>query len=153
VIVGRLEHAADYLGIAPRLAAAFRALREGGCAAWTPGRRDLDGDRLYALVQEYRTKPRTAGRLEAHRKYIDVQFVAEGAETVGWAPIEGLRETEPYDPARDVAFFAGAGEPVTLRAGMFAVFFPHDGHAPGLGLAAAGGDAVRKIVVKVAVAD
>ena len=118
----------------------------GGLAA---GRHAIDEDRIFALVQDYETKPREAGRWEAHRRYCDVQFVASGVEFIGVAPLDGMRVVEAYDEAKDVAFFEGEGDLVTLRAGSFAIFWPHDAHMPGV--AAGGPTAVRKVVVKVAV--
>ena len=41
-----------------------------------------------------------------------------------------MREREPYDGARDVAFFEPGSEFVTVRAGMFAIFGPEDVHSP-----------------------
>ena len=150
MIVDQLERLAQ-LNLPPRIGKALAALRSGELAGKTPGRYELDGDRIFALVQEYRTKPHSAGKLEAHRRYIDVQFVVTGTEAMGYAPLEGLAVAEAYDEARDIVFFAGIGDPVTVSAGMATLFFPHDAHAPGLGLTPAGGEPVRKIVVKIAV--
>jgi len=36
---------------------------------------------------EYQTKPREQGIWEAHRKYIDVQYMIQGSELMGWASI------------------------------------------------------------------
>src|SRR2546423_457006 len=63
-----------------------------------PGRYDLDGERVYALVQQYTTKPVEQSQFEAHRRYIDVQYVHAGRETILWAPIATLGTvTMPYD--------------------------------------------------------
>ena len=150
MIVDQLDRAAR-LSLPPRMATALKALRSGELDGKAPGRYELDGDRVFALVQEYKTQPRSAGKLEAHRKYIDVQYVAKGAEAMGYAPLEGLTVTDAYDDKKDVALFAGTGDPVTIRTGMVAIFFPADAHAPGLGVTPGGGESVRKIVIKVAV--
>lgn len=123
-------------------------LRATNVDALSTGRHNIDGDRLYALVQEYTT--RTAGecRWEAHRMYADVQYVVSGVEQMGVANVADAREVEPYDAARDVAFFEPGERYITVRAGMFAIFTPDDVHAP---CGAAGKPApVRKIVVKAA---
>ena len=86
---------------------------------------------------------------EAHRRYVDVQFVATGTERMGVARLEQMREREAYDAARDVAFFESGTEFVTIREGMFAIFGPEDVHSP---CHRAGEPAlVRKVVVKAAV--
>jgi YhcH/YjgK/YiaL family protein len=78
--------------------------------------------------------------------------MVSGEEVIGWAPVERMRVTEDYDPARDIAFGsvrAGEMTPVFLAAGQLMVLYPEDGHAPRL---AAGAPAmVMKIVVKVIV--
>ena len=116
------------------LAKAFEYLQtlDAGCPN---GRYELDGDRMYCLVQRYRTKPRAQAALEAHRKYADVQFILAGRETILWAPHAALTKvTQPYDANRDTEFFGMIANPmpVSLIAGQFAILFPADGHAPGL---------------------
>jgi biofilm protein TabA len=93
-------------------------------------------------------------RFEYHRKYIDIQFIASGEEVVGWAPAERMTITEPYNDEKDVCFGTvrrGEMTQVYLKAGQIAVFFPEDGHAPGL--AAVRPSKVMKVVVKVAVGE
>ncbi|MGE0609186.1 MAG: YhcH/YjgK/YiaL family protein, partial [Pirellulales bacterium] len=107
-------------------------------------------EQLFALVQDNTTKPREHGVWEAHRKYIDVQFVASGTEEMGHANIHGLTVKQPYDEPRDVALFTGGGSYVVVPAGCFTIFFPEDGHIPGLALGNQPAP-VRKVVVKVAV--
>jgi YhcH/YjgK/YiaL family protein len=94
----------------------------------------------------------SAPKFECHRKYIDVQYIVSGEETIGWAPIELMSVTEAYDLEKDICFGivpAGKWTPVFLEAGQLAVLYPEDGHAPRL--AAGASSPVMKIVVKVAV--
>ncbi len=84
--------------------------------------------------------------MEAHRKYIDIQFTAAGKDVIGWknkaacaSPAGG------YDSPQDVEFFKDKPEQwITVEGKLFAVFFPEDAHAP-----VCGEGAMRKIVVKV----
>jgi YhcH/YjgK/YiaL family protein len=113
---------------------------------------EIDGDRVFALVQRYETVRTDAPTFEYHRKYIDVQFVATGEEVIGWAPAERMSVTKAYDAGKDICFgtvAAGTWTPVHLQAGQVAVFWPEDGHAPKG--AARVPSSVMKIVVKVAV--
>ncbi len=69
----------------------------------------------------------------AHRRYLDVQYVAEGTERIGYAPLtEQWKVVEPYDEAKDVAFYDARGDLIEVPAGSFAIFGPQDIHAPGL---------------------
>jgi YhcH/YjgK/YiaL family protein len=136
----------------PLFARAFDYLRSFDRA--TPdGKVVLEADRLIALTQSYATAPAAEKRFEAHRRFIDIQFILEGEEIIGYAPIERLPEvTDPYSDERDVIFFRdpAACSRTLLHAGDFAVYFPADGHKPGCQAGAAPG-AVRKIVMKIAV--
>ena len=91
------------------------------------GKYTFDGG--YFMVQEGNTKSLDEGDFEAHRKYIDVQIILEGCEMVGWADIEGLKESVAYDEAKDKIMYAGeAAQCNTISAGMFWAAFPADGH-------------------------
>lgn len=149
MIIDRLGSRFSSSNLPPRLREALEWLRATDVRALATGRHAIDGDSLFALVQEYTT--RTAGecRWEAHRMYTDVQYVVSGSERMGFSNISNARELEPYDAARDVAFFEPGEDFVTVRAGMFAIFTPDDVHAP---CGAAGKPAsVRKIVIKAAI--
>lgn len=148
MIVDTLEQSPRYAGLHPRFAAAFEYLKQL-LADQPAGRYDIDGDNCFALVQTYTSKPLAEVKFEAHRKYIDIQFVVAGRETMLWSPLRSLPVvTQSYVEERDVIFFAMPERPVPVhvRAGDFTVFFPEDGHAPCLQLD--GPEKVFKVVIK-----
>ena len=151
MIADTLSQCRRYIALSPRFAAAFEFLRQ--LPADQPlGRHELDGDHCFALVQTYATKPLAEAKFESHRKYIDIQFLQAGSETLLWSPLAALTKiTEPYDAARDITFYAPPPQvtPINLRAGEFTIFFPEDGHAPGLEYS--GPTEVRKVVIKISV--
>ncbi len=152
MIVTDLEHAGKQLPSSPAFRKALAFLRRGDLAALPDGRYEIDGERVFAMAQRYETLAQAEPRFEAHRKYIDVQFMAAGSEVIGWAHVSALAVTEVYDAEKDVCFGpvkTGLWTPVRLGAGQLAVLYPEDAHAPRL---AAGLPApVVKVVVKVAV--
>jgi biofilm protein TabA len=148
MIVDQLSNAPFYYGLNERLARGLRYLQLADPKLITPGRHPIDGDQIFALFQEYNTKARDGGLWEAHRKYIDIQFVAEGIELMGYANLGHMR-TEPYDEARDFVPVFGDGLFVPMAAGTFVIVAPQDAHMPGIAQGAP--QPVRKIVVKVAV--
>ena len=151
MIVDTLENAKFYHScLNGRIQTALDYLAGRDCATLPVGRYDIDEKRIYALVQHYETKPGTEGVWEAHRRYADVQFVADGVEVLGCAPLGLLTPTQAYAEEKDCALFAGSGDFFTLRAGAFAIFFPQDAHMP---CRAFGAPApVHKVVIKVVVA-
>ena len=109
---------------------------------------DLDGDRLFALIQRPEGCGRAGTRLEVHRIYADIQFVISGHEEYGWRSLhDALAMDGDFNAQKDLGFFLGAPS-VWLPAppGSFAIFFPEDLHAP-----LAGTGPLHKIVMKVRV--
>lgn len=132
MIADLLVHAHLYRNLHPGLARALDFLAAGDPLALPLGKTEIDGERLFALVQEYEPKPLAEGRFEAHRRYWDLQVVARGAERMGWANLDRMTVDEPYDAARDVGFFRGKGDLIHVPAGGFTIFGPQDVHMPGL---------------------
>ena len=125
----------------------LRFLRETDLATFPVGRYEIDGDAVFALVQEYETHLPEECRWEAHYTYTDIQYIVEGSEKMGWKALDDVVKTEDR-PEDDIYFFDAEGDHFVLHAGQFAVFAPQDAHRPGL--AVDGPTPVKKIVVKVA---
>lgn len=140
-----------YAAINPRFVKAF-AFLEQVTPGTSDGRHEIDGEAVFALVQRYRTRPVAGMQLEAHRRYVDIQFVVQGREVIQWAPLADLAEvTMPYDEVKEAALFAATAGmvPVRLPADHFVILFPEDAHAPCCAWDEPA--EVMKVVVKVAV--
>ncbi len=152
MIVTDLKHIENQVPMTPSLTKAIAFLRKRDIHDLVDGKVEIEGDRVYAIIQRYGTIRTDAPKFEFHRKYIDVQFIASGEEIIGWAPAESMTITEAYNADKDICFgkvAAGTWTPVRLHAGQLAVLWPEDGHAPKLATAAP--SPVMKIVVKIAV--
>jgi YhcH/YjgK/YiaL family protein len=147
MILDSIDHANSYTGLGPGFAKVFHFLQTSDIATRPVGRYELDGDRLFMIIQEYDTRLRADGLWEAHRRYIDLQHVLAGVELMGRADTASLQVRKPYDEASDVGIFDGEGDFVRVGAGEFTVFFPHDAHMPCL--AAPDPAPVRKVVFKI----
>lgn len=148
MIVDHLSNAGRYAALGPLIKQAIDFLRTTDLDALEKGRYPLAGDALFALVQGYYTKPQSEGFWEAHRRYIDLQFVVQGTERIGYAPLHRM-QLESYDEQRDLAVLKGEGDFLTLTDGCFMLLWPEDTHMPGLQADQSG--PVRKIVFKIAV--
>jgi len=146
MIFDTLENVSRYAGLGHNLPAALNYLVETDLAGLPIGRTDLDGDNLYVLVQEYDTRLLEAGKWEAHRKYIDVQFLMRGVERMGFANLRTMQLAE-YIPEKDFQALGGSGNFVDVFAGSFVIFFPEDAHMPGLCVEQP--EPIRKVVLKV----
>lgn len=151
MLVTTLDHAAGNDYLAARFQKAYAFLNRDDLGSLPLGRVDIDGDAVFANVQEYDTVPAEEKQLEAHRRYYDVQFVVSGEEVMQYAPLEGLAKVQPFDEDADFGLYCTPERPssIVLRAGDVAVLAPEDAHKPGCALDTP--CCVRKIVVKVLV--
>ncbi len=149
MIVDLIGNRGWYQGLGADIACALDYISATEFSSMPDGRYEVRGDDIYATVQRYQTKPIEQGLWEAHRRYVDVQFIAAGTERIGYAPLHNLAILSPYDAAKDILFLGGSGEYINARAGTFLVLYPQDAHMPCLSSGAAG--PVVKVVVKVAV--
>jgi len=148
VILDTLGSSARYAGLHAGFARAFELLSAADLAARAPGRHVIDGDRMYVSIDHTDGRGEDGARLEAHRRYIDIQYTIEGDELIGWMPLARCRTPDgAFDEAKDVGFFADRPATwVSVPAGSFTIFFPHDAHAP-----LAGHGVLKKAIVKIAV--
>ena len=132
---------------------ALRYLRAQDFTKMPDGTYTVDGTDIKASVQRYMTKPAAECRPESHQKFVDIQFIAEGEDCMGWCPLSpSLTVSEPYDAQKDVGFFEKLvpDSDVVLSPGAFAVLYPEDVHRP---KGAVDGKPVHvtKVVVKIPV--
>ncbi|MDH4202453.1 MAG: YhcH/YjgK/YiaL family protein [Phycisphaerae bacterium] len=149
MILDHLDNALMYGGVGQRIAIGLALLNEESVRDAMPGKYEVDGENLFYIVDEYETKPVEEGRLEIHRKYLDIQYIVSGAECIGTAPLAGLIEEAPYDGEKDLAFYQYTPDMsrLHLHKGMFAIFWPNEPHMPGRSIN--NPEKVKKIVVKV----
>ena len=91
-----------------------------------------DGNRIMIVAGTSRSPVNALS--EAHRNYLDLQYIVKGEETVGWAPLDTLEVAEEYNAEKDISMHAGPVEFVRIPAGHCYVVYPEDGHMPGVQL-------------------
>jgi len=97
MIIAKLEHMTEQIAPTPNMQRALDFLQQVRGADLPDGRVEIDGDSVFALVQSYPTVAASDPVLfEAHRKYIDVQYVAAGQEVIAWASTDHLTVTADY---------------------------------------------------------
>ena len=144
MIIDKIENAKLYYPLHPKFKEAFEALKND---SFSLGKNVIDED-LYVNYEEYKTYSITERRFEAHKKYIDIQFVLEGREKMGVSDISETSVLEEYDENRDVMFLS-ASEPnfINVKKGFFIIFYPNDAHMPCLMVEKA--EYVKKLVSKI----
>lgn len=146
MIVCQWKELSRYVAVIPGLEEAMALVR--GLKSLEPAIYPLEnGGRV--MVQKGTTVPAQGGEPEAHRKFLDIQYVVKGQEVVGWAPVETLTPTVPFSEEKDVGFYTGRCDFMRIGEGYCYVVFPEDAHMPSRHLDEA--NEYQKIVVKLKV--
>lgn len=130
MIIDKLTNADKYVCLHKDFKLVFDFLKNNNLAELECGRHELRGEEVFFNLQEYETKP--AQKLEAHRKYIDIQVMAVGKEYMGYTNIDNTSQAEEYNEEKDVVFLNGKTDKLLATNEMFLIFFPQDAHMPAL---------------------
>ena len=111
------------------------------------GRHEIN-EYAYVNIQTYQTKDDAL--FEAHKEYIDIQYVIEGEEKIGVANVDDCKTAISYDKEKDIEFLNLKTNKSTyypLTKGEYMILYPQDAHKPSIALKSK--STVRKAVVKV----
>lgn len=92
MICENIKNTKDYTGINPNFKKAFEFIINNNLNELKVGNYEIDGDKVFAFVQEYTTQAAVDKRWESHEKYIDIQYIIDGEEVMGYVPIHSLKE-------------------------------------------------------------
>lgn len=146
MVVDKLENLEKYVSLNPLFAQAVEFLKATDLDAHEIGKITLKEGELMVNFSQTKPKTKEEAKLETHNQFIDIQIPLSGVEVMGHTPRTDLPE-EAYNAEKDITFYKGlAKDYLTITPGMFAIFFPQDGHAPGVTP-----DGVKKVIVKVRV--
>ena len=154
MIYDKAENLSLYEGIHPDMAAVTAFIEDFLANDPGNGRHEIPGtEGAYANVFENPTGPDGEKRFEAHDKYIDLQLILEGGQTISVDHRDALKPLGAYDGEHDVIFFPAEdrGRVFGLKKGEFLFLFPSDAHRPDCVLP--GYTSARKMVVKIPVAE
>jgi YhcH/YjgK/YiaL family protein len=149
MIIDKIENVSQYYGLGSKIKVALEYLHNTDFSVMQKGRYDVMGNDVFALVVESSTSPFGAeNEWESHIEYIDVHFVVEGVEVIGYANIKDLNLTTVCE-GEDGILYTGEGNHIKLTKGMFLFVGPEDGHMPLLCDKAPG--ELKKVVMKIRV--
>lgn len=146
MIIDKIENASLYAGLSNRIDKALNYIRTTDLVNAEIGKYEIEGEHVFALVQEYKSKNPEDAKLESHYKHIDIQYIISGEEMMG---LSTLKDQIPHTvlEEKDVAFYQNNSTPYKLEEGMFAILFPSDLHCPGMKCTE--NSNVKKLVVKI----
>lgn len=146
MIVCPFKDLSRYAAVIPGLEEAVAAAKE--ITDFTPRTVQLsNGNKI--LVQINDLKPVEGNKFEAHRDYLDIQYLVEGEEYVGWAPLETLEPSGEFNTAKDKGMYVGHADFMRIAEGYCYVVYPEDGHMPGVYMEKPA--TVKKLVLKLKV--
>ena len=147
MITDNLKNAKIYYAIHPYFEKAFEYLQNTNFQKLSDGRHNIEGDKIFALISRYETVSTEEKKWESHRKYIDIQYLAEGNEKIGFSEHSLLKEETEFSEKDDYQLFSGSGDFFTLNKDKFVIFFPGEPHKPGCIFE--NSEKVLKIVIKI----
>lgn len=149
MIKDKIENAKIYYPLSKNLEKGLAWLKKTDLKNIPDGKYEIDGTKVYASVQTYETKQ--DANYEAHKKYIDIQYMITGAEKIGVTHLSNCTTCIEYDEVRDLEFYTLnlKDEYIELSEGIFTILYPHDAHKPSISIDEQ--TRVKKVVVKVAI--
>jgi len=149
MVLDHLENCVFCLPLNAGFEKAFAFLSRPGLKDLPPGKYEIDGERIFAIVVNEPGRDRESSALEIHERYVDIQYVLGGTDEMGWKPRSlCAAPAGDYDPKKDAQFFNDRPDTwMPVRAGSFAVFFPQDAHT-----AMVSEGIIHKVIIKVAAA-
>lgn len=145
--VNSLEFAKQYHANKAWWDKAFAFLSNKKLDTLPPGKYVIDGTNVYATITEAPSREFDQSGWEAHRNYIDLQYVIKGKERIGVAPVLSAIVVKPYDETKDAAGYKVDGKFYIATPGEFFLFFPADAHRPNIKVEKY--YLVKKLVIKI----
>ena len=153
MIFDSIKNADIYREITPNLKAALDYMKDNDLNAMEPGRYPIaDGKVLIIIKKGFTTKNEEEAKWESHRKDIDIQYLLEGEEVIGYCPVSEIKPCTEYDEKADKILYAnnGHGFMTRMKKGDFLILFPDDAHATCLnpGKCSVNNKAVIKVAIE-----
>ncbi len=147
MIVDVLSNSDKYVSLHKDFKLVFDYIKNNNLKGMECGKHEIRGDEVFFNLQEYETKP--LQKLEAHKKYTDIQLVVDGYEYMGYTNINNTGIKEAYISENDVMFLTSdRTDKIFADDKTFVIFFPQDAHMPALS-GDNGTNHVKKAVFKI----
>ena len=144
MIKDKIENYTKYNDIDTNIKKWLIFLASADFSEMSDGKHIID-DKNYINIQTYQTKE--TSDYEAHRDYIDIQYIIKGKERIGVQPYNLCEPKIPYDKEKDIEFLTGEDDFIEMNEGDFMVLYPEDAHKPSIYLNEV--SEVRKAVLKI----
>jgi YhcH/YjgK/YiaL family protein len=147
MIFDKIENSELYENISPLIKKAFDYIKTTDFSKIENGKHSIEQDDLFAIVQDYETKNDFDVKLEAHKKYIDLQYIISGEEMIGIEPLLHQKPFKEYDSENDYSLYDDTCSFIKITETQFMILFPQDLHKPGIRIKDVA--RIKKVVIKV----
>ncbi len=146
MVIDTLDNLNKYESLNPLFKDVVEFLKNNDLTTLEEGKYPIKGADLFVNITTAKGKTPEEAVMETHNKMIDIQIPLSTSETYGYSPACTLPAAE-YNEAKDITKIPDVTADclVTCRPGMFAIFFPQDGHAPCISEE----EGIRKAIFKV----
>jgi len=146
MIIDTLDNLSKYVGVNPLFADVVAFMKSNDLSTMKDGKYPIKDKDLFVNITTAKGKAPDEAVLETHVRMIDIQIPLDGQETYGYTPLANLPEAD-YNAEKDITKYPDlmAESFIDCQPGMFAIFFPQDGHAPCISMA----PEIKKAIFKV----
>lgn len=147
MILDNIKNADAYYALGENFKAGFEFIKNNNLKEMATGEYEIIEGKVRANIQEYTTKDE--GLFEAHRKYVDIQYVISNKEIMEVVDVADLEPNSEYNVEKDYQFFNDSvkSDALKVEEGYFTVFFPQDAHKPCMKIGK--NETVKKVVIKI----
>lgn len=153
MIKDNIKNAENYYNLSNRVKLGLEYLVNTDFSNIENGKYKILDNEIFAIIQDYQSKIKEEGKFEAHRKYIDIQYIIKGEEQMGVSDIENFSQIAEYDDEKDIIFLTPKPDKIfdfiNVKEKEFAIFMPKDAHMPSIAVKSP--SYVKKVVVKILV--
>lgn len=148
MIIDHVSNIRSYQNLHKYFPEIFEYLEKTNIKTLPTGKHDIIKDQAYISIDKGMARDKKTAYLEAHRKYIDIQIIFTGLDTMGWKPILHCKKVQKeYDDEKDIVFYKDAPDFfISVAPDFFTIFLPGDAHMPLIGI-----EEIHKAIVKIRV--
>lgn len=130
MIYDSLEKLGSYMGLHENLDKAIQSYFQTDFSHKEKGKYEVDGNKVFYMIQENKLNTVASDELEFHKKYLDLHFLLEGHERIG-AGRDLAEIRKVYNDADDIGMVSCQKlYPLEINEDTFALFFPDEPHQP-----------------------
>lgn len=146
MIIGNIKNIEVYKGLSKNIDKAIDFIVN--LDKTSDGNYEIDGQNIYAMINTISPKGLDGMVYEAHRQYIDLHYIIEGTEILGYERTELCTPQNEYNNDEDYQLYSAQGTLINLKKGDFYIVHPFDAHAPECNK---DGKKIRKVIIKIKV--